>query len=116
MTAITNSRILILATNGFEQSELMVPLDSLREKGATVEVATLDGKPIKGWKDGNWGETVPANLSVDDVTVANYDALVLPGGQINPDILRSTSRAKWLTAFTSRKRKPGIPMIRLSAK
>jgi protease I len=89
MTAITNSRILILATNGFEQSELMVPLDSLREKGATVEVATLDGKPIKGWKDGNWGETVPANLSVDDVTVANYDALVLPGGQINPDILRT---------------------------
>lgn len=93
MTAISDPRILILATDGFEQSELLVPLDSLRQKGATVEVASLDGKSIKGWKDGNWSESVPANLSVEDVTVASYDALVLPGGQINPDVLRTNETA-----------------------
>jgi protease I len=88
MTHITKANILILSTNGFEQSELEKPLADLRAKGATVHVATPDGNDIKGWDNDDWGGSVKADLAVKDVDVANYQAIVLPGGQINPDLLR----------------------------
>ncbi|MEW9918023.1 type 1 glutamine amidotransferase domain-containing protein [Marimonas sp. MJW-29] len=93
MTQITDAKILILATNGFEQSELEKPLHDLKAKGATVHVATPDGNDIKGWDTDDWGNTVAADLKLDDVDVAGYDAIVLPGGQINPDILRADDKA-----------------------
>ena len=93
MTQIENAKILILSTNGFEQSELEKPLHGLKEKGATVHVATPDGEDIKGWDQNDWGNTVAADLKLDDVDVASYDAIVLPGGQINPDILRANPDA-----------------------
>ncbi|NNJ76003.1 MAG: type 1 glutamine amidotransferase [Anderseniella sp.] len=89
MTEMTNAKILIISTNGFEQSELDVPLERLKEAGATVHVASLDGNSITGWKDGNWGNTVEADMKVGDIYVDMYDCLVLPGGQMNPDILRA---------------------------
>lgn len=89
MPKITESNILIMATNGFEQSELVAPKQQLTDAGATVHVATPDGNAIKGWDDGNWGESVEADLKISDVKVEDYIALVLPGGQINPDILRT---------------------------
>jgi protease I len=55
MSDIENARILILATNGFEQLELTVPRDELRKAGAKVDVATLDGKTIRGWNVKDWG-------------------------------------------------------------
>lgn len=88
MTDIKNARILILATDGFEQSELMVPRDDLRKAGATVDVASPEGKAIRGWSGKDWGETVPSDLRIADADPSSYDALVLPGGQINPDVLR----------------------------
>ena len=88
MTDINNAKILIISTHGFEQSELEVPRDQLRDKGATVHVATLDGKVAKGWDDGDWGREAEADLKIADVNVSDYDALVIPGGQINPDLLR----------------------------
>lgn len=88
MPAIARSRIAILATNGFEQSELEVPLNKLREKGATVDVVSLESGEIKGWDEKDWGAAVPVDLALADADPANYDALVLPGGQINPDVLR----------------------------
>ncbi|MFD1695005.1 type 1 glutamine amidotransferase domain-containing protein [Roseibium aestuarii] len=88
MPKITEARILIMSTNGFEQSELEVPLNKLKEAGATVHVATPDGEDIKGWDDKNWGGTVKADLALTKVAAQDYDALVLPGGQINPDVLR----------------------------
>lgn len=93
MPSITEAKVLILATNGFEQSELTVPRDKLREAGATVHVASLDGKDITGWDKTDWGDTVPADLGLGDTSVRDYDALVLPGGQINPDILRTEPEA-----------------------
>lgn len=93
MPKINASKILIMSTDGFEQSELCVPLDELKAKGATVHVATLDGEKIKGWDETNWGDSVAADLKIADVTVDDYDALVLPGGQINPDILRADKTA-----------------------
>jgi len=89
MPKISEARILIMATNGFEQSELEVPLNKLRERGADVRVASLDGKPIKGWKEKDWGTEINADLKISDAKVDDYIALVLPGGQINPDLLRA---------------------------
>ncbi|CUH78471.1 type 1 glutamine amidotransferase domain-containing protein [Tropicibacter naphthalenivorans] len=88
MTAIQSAKILIIATNGFEQSELEFPRDQLRVKDATVHVATLDGNAIKGWEGSDWGRDASADLKIADATPEDYDALVIPGGQINPDLLR----------------------------
>ena len=88
MPTIDNAKILLIATHGFEQSELEVPRDKLREHGAALHVATLDGDAIKGWDTDNWGREAEADAKLADVNLADYDALVLPGGQINPDLLR----------------------------
>ncbi|ASM74669.1 MULTISPECIES: type 1 glutamine amidotransferase domain-containing protein [Roseobacteraceae] len=93
MTNMTDAKILIMATNGFEQSELQTPLKELRDAGATVDIATPDGKAIKGWNESDWGESVEADLKISDVDVDDYICLVLPGGQINPDILRTDEKA-----------------------
>lgn len=88
-----DAKILIIATHGFEQSELEVPRDRLREAGATVKVASPDGRPIRGWKDKDWGREVPADLTIAAAELASFDALVIPGGQINPDLLRVDAEA-----------------------
>ena len=88
MPAIRDAKILILATHGFEQSELEKPRDALKAAGATVHVASLDGKPIKGWDQKDWGREVAVDKALSAVSAADYDAIVLPGGQINPDLLR----------------------------
>lgn len=81
-------RILIIATDGFEQSELMQPKSLLEQAGAETTVASLEDGEIKGWDQGNWGESVKVDITVDEVAEGDYDALLLPGGQINPDVLR----------------------------
>jgi protease I len=88
MTSINQSKIVILATDGFEKSELMVPLQKLREKGAAVDVASIKEGEIRSWDKSDWGETVPVDKQADAVRVEDYDAIVIPGGQINPDLLR----------------------------
>ena len=81
-------RVLIIATDGFEQSELMEPKRLLEEAGAEVTLASLKPGEIKGWDQKDWGESVGVDLVIGDVATEDYDALLLPGGQMNPDILR----------------------------
>ncbi|MDY7099075.1 MAG: type 1 glutamine amidotransferase domain-containing protein [Pseudomonadota bacterium] len=81
-------RVLIIATDGYEQSELMEPMAMLKDAGADVTVASLEDGEIKGWQDGNWGDSVAVDVTVNEVSEGDYDALLLPGGQMNPDILR----------------------------
>ncbi len=81
-------RVLIIATDGFEQSELMEPLRLLKEAGAQVTIASLKSGEIRGWDQKDWGESVKVDILVNDIVEADYDALLLPGGQMNPDILR----------------------------
>lgn len=88
MPALEESKILIMATHGFEQSELVGPKEQLTEAGATLHVATPDGQAIKGWDGDDWGDEVEADLKIADINIEDYIALVLPGGQINPDLLR----------------------------
>ncbi|MDO9416879.1 type 1 glutamine amidotransferase domain-containing protein [Pararhizobium sp.] len=93
MPSIKSARILILATDGYERSELRVPLDELKRRGATVKIASLEMGPIKSWDKKDWGDTVDVDLLLDEVRLEDFDALVLPGGQINPDLLRKKETA-----------------------
>ena len=93
MQDISGKRVAVLATNGFEQSELEVPIEKLRQAGATVEVVSLESGEITGWEHKDWGRAVPVDRTLDDVESRDYDALVLPGGQINPDLLRVEPKA-----------------------
>ena len=86
-------KIAILATNGFEQSELEVPRDRLREAGATVDIVSLAAGEIKGWDMKDWGRPVKVDKTLDQVSPSDYEAIVLPGGQINPDLLRIEPKA-----------------------
>jgi protease I len=86
--------IAILATDGFEQSELTEPKRLLEEAGAQTDVVAPGGAAtIKGWSKKNWGDSVPVDKALDDADVADYEALVLPGGVINPDKLRLEPKA-----------------------
>jgi protease I len=89
----TSKRIAILATDGFEQSELMEPRQRLKDAGYTVEVVSPTEGQIRGWKDKEWGDTVPVDVPLSQASADNYDALVLPGGVINPDKLRMQPQA-----------------------
>ena len=86
-------RVMILATDGFEQSELEKPKENLEQAGFdTVVVAPHDGQ-IKGWQHTDWGTPVDVDLTLDEAEEADFDALLLPGGQINPDKLRMEEKA-----------------------
>lgn len=93
MPEIRNARVVILATHGFEQSELQVPLQKLKAAGAKVEVVSPERGKIRGWKEKDWGESVTVDKTLDEVRAEDYDAIVLPGGQINPDLLRVNQKA-----------------------
>lgn len=93
MPEINQARVLILATHGFEQDELLVPQRKLKEAGAQVDVVSPEKGQIRGWKLKDWGESVAVDKSLDDAKADDYDAIVLPGGQINPDLLRVNQKA-----------------------
>jgi len=88
MGKLDGRRIAILATRGFEQSELQVPQQRLTEEGATVDIVSPRPGKITAWKETDWGDDVAVDRTLDEAAADQYDALVLPGGQINPDILR----------------------------
>jgi protease I len=93
MPKISKAKVVILATHGFEQSELEVPLQRLRHAGAEVVVVSPEKGQIRGWKDKDWGESVNVDKVLGEVSADDYDAIVLPGGQINPDLLRINAQA-----------------------
>ncbi len=90
---LSGKKIAILATNGFEQAELEVPRDRLKAAGATVDIVSLQGGEIKGWDKKDWGRPVKVDKTLAQVSADDYDAIVLPGGQINPDLLRVEDKA-----------------------
>lgn len=84
MPNISDAKILFIATDGFEDSELLDPLNTLRERGAKVTLASLEHGEIEGDK----GAKVPVDCAIEDVDSKEFDALLLPGGTKNPDKLR----------------------------
>lgn len=85
---LSGKKVAILATNGFEQSELERPLTALKQAGATVHVVSPESGSIRGWDEKDWGGTVSVDVTLANAESRDYDALVLPGGVMNPDTLR----------------------------
>ena len=90
---LNGKKIAILATDGFEQVELTEPKKALEAAGATTEVIAPKSGEIKGWKFTEWGDTVRVNKTLDQARPSDYDVLLLPGGVINPDHLRTEPKA-----------------------
>lgn len=91
--SIKGKRVAILATDGFEESELLEPKKALEEAGAITTVVSIKAGEIKGWSEQNWGQAIAVDKTVDEVSADDFDALMLPGGVMNPDKLRMDERA-----------------------
>jgi protease I len=101
-------RVAILATDGFEQSELLEPRQALDGAGAATEVVSLKKGEIKGWNQKEWGESVRVDKATNEAEAENYDALLLPGGVMNPDRLRMDAKAvAFVKAFFNAKKPVG---------
>lgn len=85
--------IAILATDGFEQSELEKPKQALEEAGARTQVVSPTENKIKGWDKKDWGKEVRVDVGLKSADASQYDALLLPGGVMNPDQLRMNPEA-----------------------
>jgi protease I len=90
---LSGFRVAVLATDGFEQSELIEPRHALKEAGADTEVISIKGGKVHGWSNKEWGNEVEVDQILDEADPKDYDALVLPGGVINADALRMQPKA-----------------------
>lgn len=94
---IKQANVLVLTTDGVEQSEIKTPRDTLTAAGAKVDVVAPKDRQgratIRAWKNKDWGEDIPVDKDLEDVNAQDYDALVIPGGVINPDHLRTNAHA-----------------------
>jgi protease I len=88
MPSVANARILIVATDGFEESELFGPREILQQRGAKVTVASLKRDPIQSTVHDDPGKTIRPDLVIEEAQAEDFDALILPGGVRNPDQLR----------------------------
>jgi protease I len=98
MATLSNRKVAILTEEGFEQVELTSPQKALKDAGATVHVISPKSGKIKAWNETNWGIEVQVDKQLSEASPDDYDALVLPGGVLNPDKLRQNKQA---VAFVS---------------
>jgi protease I len=98
--SLSGKRVAILATDGVEQVELTEPRKALDAAGATTKVVSPKSGSIKGWNHTEWGEPIPVDVSLDNTSANDFDALLLPGGVMNPDHLRmNRSAVNFVRAF-----------------
>ncbi len=107
MSTLEGTRIAVLATDGFEESELTQPVQALRESGATVEVVSQKREPIQGFTHHDKSITVDVDLTLDEADPGRYDAVLLPGGALNADAMRGDAKAQ---RFVRRMDAEGKPM------
>jgi len=106
MTSISDSRVLIIATDGFEQLELFTPRETLLDAGATVTLASPKREPIQGMIHDQKGQTITPDITLDQVEPDEYDALLIPGGVANPDKLRTDETAVEIVRVFAESGKP----------
>lgn len=99
-------RIAILATNGFEESELKSPKEAMENEGFKVDIVSPENGEIKAWANGNWSNSYKVDRNLKDVKADEYNALVLPGGVINPDKLRRNDDALMFVRDFFKMKKP----------
>lgn len=93
MAVLQDKRVAVLATDGFEESELTEPAKVLGESGAKVEIISPHSGRIQAVKHHDKSITLPVDLTLDEANPANYDALLLPGGALNADAMRANPKA-----------------------
>jgi protease I len=86
-------KVAILAADGFEQIEMTEPRKALEEVGAQVQLISPSKGKVKGWNHKQWGDEFPVDIALDQADADDFDALMLPGGVMNPDHLRIVPRA-----------------------
>lgn len=90
---LTGLKVAILVDDGFEQVELTEPRKALDDAGATTQIVSPRDKQVRGWKFTEWGDSLPVDVKLDGAKAQDFDALLLPGGVINPDSLRMQKNA-----------------------
>ncbi len=106
MKTLEDKKIAILTENGFEEEELTSPKKALEEQGARVFIVSPQNKTVKGWKHDHWTIELPVDIQVDNANSNDYDALLIPGGVMNPDRMRANeSCVKFASSFL-KKNKP----------
>lgn len=103
---LKGKKVAIVATHGFEESELLKPLEALKAEGAQVEVLSFKKEELKSWRDNNWGKTIKVDHLFAEVSADDFDGVLLPGGVINADILRGEEAAVDFIAEFTRTGKP----------
>ena len=93
MEKLTGRTIAILVEDGFEQVELVEPRKALDQAGAKTQIVSPRRQQVRAWNFTEWGDTLPVDMPLDDADVDNFDALLLPGGVLNPDALRIQPKA-----------------------
>jgi protease I len=106
MPDISHARVLIVATDGFEEWELFGPRQILQERGANVRLASLDRNPIQATVHDDPGKTIRPDMTIDEADASDFDALILPGGVRNPDHLRTHADVIELIRAFERQAKP----------
>jgi protease I len=89
MGKLSGKRVAILTENGFEETELTSPMKALQEAGATVDIVSPQNKKVKAWNHDHWSIEIPVDVQLADANVDDYDALIIPGGVLNPDRMRT---------------------------
>lgn len=92
MAELNNHRVAIVVADGFEQVELTEPRKALEQAGAKTEIVSPNKYKVKGWNFKEWGEEIKVDVPIDQARASNYDALLLPGGVMNPDKLRMNDK------------------------
>ena len=92
-TKLKGKKVAILTENGFEEVELTSPKKALEDAGATVHIISPESKKVKGWNHDHWSMELPVDKNISDARINDYDALILPGGVLNPDQLRQNKDA-----------------------
>lgn len=90
---LAGKKVAILVDNGFEQVELTEPRKALDGAGATTHIVSPQPQKVKGWQHTKWGDELPVDVALDAARPEDYDALLLPGGVMNPDHLRGNDKA-----------------------
>ncbi len=106
MPKLQGKRVAVLVENGFEQVELTSPVERLKNEGATVDVVSPHENTVRAWDRKEWGKDFHVDTPLSRASADDYDALVLPGGVMNPDKLRLSEQAVSFVRNFARAHKP----------
>jgi protease I len=105
MQSLQGKKVAILVEDGFEQVELTSPQEALEQAGAQTDIISPKQGQVKGWDHTHWGDAMPVDVSIERARADDYDALLLPGGVMNPDKLRMNKQAvQFVRAFFDQKK------------